>query len=164
MIAAVRSEIHNLDKDVPLADVKTLEMVTGRAVAGRRFALRLITCFAVTALALATIGIYGVLSYLVARRTREIGVRMALGAADPRCHQIDARARDAADANRGGAGFVRRARPNPFDVEPAVRSERDRFRNIHHEPFLLVMVALMPCWLVARRASKVDPMEALRYE
>jgi predicted permease len=164
LIASVRDEIHSLDKDVPLADVKTLEMVAGRAIAGRRFALRLITCFAVTALALATMGIYGVLSYVVARRTREIGVRMALGA----------QTRDVIRLTIGqgmrptligvalglsGALALTRLMSSLLFGVGATDSETFIMSTI-----LLVMAALMPCWLVARRATRVDPMEALRYE
>jgi predicted permease len=164
MIAAVSKEIHSLDKDVPLADVKTLETVTGRAVAGRRFALRLITCFAVTALALATTGIYGVLSYLVAQRTREIGVRMALGAQTRDVIRLTLEQGmlptliGVALGLSGAFALTRLMSSLLFGVS-ATDSE-----TFILSPLLLVMVALLPSWLVARRATKVDPMEALRYE
>ena len=162
MTAIVREELQRLDKSVPLANVRTLESVTAAAGAGRRFTLWLVACFAATALGLAAIGIYGVLSYLVAQRTREIGIRMALGA----------QARDVIALT-----FKQGMRPALIGVALGLVGAFALTRLMSSLLFgvsatdpgtfaasatLLVAVALLPCWIPARRAAKVDPMIALR--
>jgi predicted permease len=164
MVAAVRDEIHEMDKDVPLADVKTLETVAARALAGRRFTLWLTGCFAATALALAAIGIYGVLSYLVAQRTREIGVRMALGAQTHDVIALTLKQGMRPTLIGVGLGLV-----GAFALTRLMSSLLFGVSATDPKTFvasalLLIVVALLPCWLPARRAARVDPMVALRYE
>jgi putative ABC transport system permease protein len=164
MIAAVRAEIHSLDRNVPLAEVKTLETVTARAVAGRRFTFWLVGCFAATALALAAIGIYGVVSYLVAQRTREIGVRMALGAQTRDVirwtlkHGMRPTLVGVALGLASAFALTRLMSSLLFGV---TATDQGTFAV---SAFLLTIVAWLSCWLPARRAAKVDPMVALRYE
>ncbi len=164
MVAAIRHEVQTLDPNVPLADIKTLETVTAKAVAGRRFAFWLVGGFAATALALAAIGIYGVLSYLVTQRARELGVRIALGAQARDVIQLTLRQGmrptllGVALGLAGAFALTRWMSSLLFGI-----SATDPGTFIA-SAVLLVLVALLPCWLPARRAARVDPMQALRYE
>ena len=164
LIAAVRDELQRLDKNVPLADVKTLETITAGAVAGRRFTFWLVGCFAATALTLAAIGIYGVLSYLVAQRTREIGVRLALGAQTRDVVRLTLK-----QGMRPTLVGVAVGLAGAFTLTRLMSSLLFGVSATDPETFVvsalfLVLIALLPCWLPARRAARVDPMEALRYE
>ena len=164
MIAAVRDELQHLDKNVPLADVKTLETITAGAVAGRRFTFWLVGCFAATALTLAAIGIYGVLSYLVAQRTREIGVRMALGAQTRDVVRLTLK-----QGMRPTLVGVALGLAGAFTLTRLMSRLLFGVSATDPETFVvsalfLLLIALLPCWLPARRAARVDPMEALRYE
>ena len=163
-IASVREELHHLDGNVPIAEVKPLEVISEAAVAGRRFTFWLVGCFAATALTLAAIGIYGVLSYLVAQRTREIGVRMALGAQASDIIRLTLKQGmrptiiGVVLGLAGAFALTQLMSSLLFDV-----SATDPGTFIA-STLLLILVALLPCWLPARRASKIDPMEALRTE
>src|SRR5262249_31575294 len=134
------------------------------SVAQRKLSVRLLTGFAGVALLLAAIGLYGVLAYIVTQRTREIGIRSALGA--QRADVIGLVLRQG--MTLAGVGLLlglvvafaltRLIRALLFDVTP---TDPLTFVVI---PLLLAAVALLACWLPARRAGKVDPIEALRYE
>lgn len=164
LIDAIHKEISALDKDLPLAEVKTLDTVAATAVASQRFTLWLVSFFALTALLLAAIGIYSVLSYLVAQRTREIGIRMALGAEVGDVLQLILRQGmtlvvvGVAVGIAAAIALTRLMKGLLFEV-----------KTTDPLTFLLVaaalaLVALAACYLPARRAAKVDPMIALRYE
>jgi predicted permease len=164
MAASVRREIWKLDPDLPLFSVQTMDQILSLSVAGQRFNLLLMTLFAGLALILASVGIYGVMSYMVAQRTHEIGIRCALGA----------RRRDVLKLVLGqglrltiigvivgvvGAYALTRVMMGLlFDVSA---TDPLTFAAV---ATLLTAVSLLACYIPARRAIKVDPMIALRYE
>ena len=164
LVDAVRGEVRALDKDLPLADLQTLETIASTAVAGRRFTLLLVGFFAMTAMMLAAIGIYSVLSYLVAQRSHEIGLRLALGAQLSDVLKLVIR-QGMTLVMLGlalglGAAFAltRLIKGLLFDV-----SATDPLA-FAFAAALLALVALLACYIPARRATRVDPMVALKYE
>jgi len=164
LVEAVRGEVRALDKELPLADAQTLETIAATAVAGRRFTLWLVGLFALAAMALAAIGIYSVLSYLVAQRTHEIGLRMALGAQLGDVLKLVVRQGMTLVLTGLAAGITaaialtRLIKGLLFEV-----SATDPLA-FAMAAALLALVALLACYIPARRATKVDPMVALRYE
>jgi putative ABC transport system permease protein len=164
LVAAIRQQIQTLDRDQPIANVATMEQLFDQSVARRRFSLLLLGIFAVTALILASVGIYGVISYTVTQSTREIGIRMALGA-EPRDvlklvvgQGLVLTLIGVAAGAAGAFGLTRLMANLLFDVTPT-----DPLTFIIVS-VLLAAVALFACYIPARRAAKVDPMVALRCE
>src|SRR5262245_1697378 len=161
---ALRSEVRALDKDLPLAEVKTLETIAAAAVAGRRFTLWMVGFFALTAMALAAVGIYSVLSYLVAQRTHEIGLRMALGAQIGNVLKLVIRQgmtlvlTGLAVGITAAFALTRLIKGLLFEVSA---TDPLAFATA---AAVLALVALLACYIPARRATKVDPMIALRCE
>jgi predicted permease len=164
MVEAVRREVTSLSKDVAISDVKPLETIAAAALAGRRFTLLIIGLFALVAMALAAIGIYGVMSYLVLQRTREIGIRLALGAQGSDVLRLVLKqgmmlaVLGIALGMAGAFALTRSMESLLFGVRP---SDPLTFISISA---LLALVALVACWIPARRAMKTDPLEALRHE
>ncbi|NOT63529.1 MAG: ABC transporter permease [Acidobacteria bacterium] len=162
VIAALRSEVRALDASVPVSTISTMPDIVARSLAPRRFTLSLFGAFAFVALLLAVSGIYSVISYAVAQRTHELGVRMALGAQRRDILQLILRQglRLALLGITLGlvAAFVvtRGLRTLVYDVST---SDPLTFAGV---AVLLTAVALLACWIPARRATKVDPMIALR--
>ncbi len=164
LVRSVRETVWAMDKDQAIGDIKTMERVMAESIAPQKFNAGLLGGFAALALLLAGIGIYGVLAYSVSQRTRELGLRMALGAQRSEILQLVIRQGTALAAigvlfGLGGAlALTRVMRTLLFGVEP---SDPLTFVAVS---LLLLAVALLACWLPARRAARVDPMEALRYE
>jgi putative ABC transport system permease protein len=161
---AMRAAMRAVNPQLPLYQIRPLgELVTERS-AERRLVAQLITVFAAVALVLAAVGIYGVMSYAVAQRTQEIGIRMALGAGQERITRMVLR-NGATLAVAGVAiGLVAAlllARLISSLLFETSAADPPTFGVV---PLLLLAVGVLASWLPARRASRVDPMVALRYE
>ena len=162
MSGAIRNAIGSVDRTVPLGNFRTLRGLVDASAARPRFATVLLAAFAAVALLLGAVGIYGVISYGVTRRTREIGVRMALGARRSDVLRMVAREGGwltaigvgvglliALGAGRLLAGLLYGVRP----ADPLV---------LLSVPAVLALVALVASVIPARRASRVDPVIAMR--
>jgi putative ABC transport system permease protein len=164
LAASVRQAVEQVDKDQPLADVKPMAAWLDESVARQSFNLLLFAVFAAVALLLAAIGIYGVISYSVAERTHEIGIRVALGAGRKDVLRLvvgQGLRLTLAGIFGGLAGafaLTRWMTELLFGVTPT--DPLTYFGVVA----LLVLVALLACWIPARRATQVDPMIALRCE
>jgi ABC-type antimicrobial peptide transport system permease subunit len=153
-----------VDADEPIEDVMTLEAGLAQWISPVRFMAWILATLGVVALLLSAVGIYGVMSYLVTRRTREIGIRMALGAeaANLRRYVLGYGFRLAAFGLALGLpaafGLSRLLRSVLFSVNPADPLV------FGAAALLLAAIAVGACWSPARRATRVDPLEALRAE
>ena len=161
--SAARGILQDLDPEIP-AKFQTFSQVYSASLGSRKFNLTLIGFFAITALLLATVGVFGVMAYSVSRRTREIGVRVALGA-------------EAGDVLRmilgqglrtifigvaiGIAGSLALTRAVASLLFGVTATDPLTYAAV---TALLILVALLACWVPARRATRVDPLVALRYE
>jgi putative ABC transport system permease protein len=163
-VGAIRDVVTRLDPSVPITSVRTMHEVMARALAGTAFTMSLLGIAAAVALFLGAIGLFGVISYVVGQRTREIGVRVALGARgrDIRALVLQQGTTVAVAGVvlglAGAAAVTRVMRSLLFDV-----STGDPVSFVA-APVLLMIVAATATWLPARRASRVDPVVALRAE
>ncbi len=164
LAAAVRSVIWSLDKDLPISRVRSMQQVRSTSVAPQAFNLLLLGLSGCLALILAAVGLYGVTSYAVAQRSREIGIRMALGAQprDVRRHILKEGTRLAMTGlGVGAVAALALSRLIASLLYGITSTDPITFAAV---AFVLTIVAVAACWIPARRATRVDPIEALRYE
>jgi predicted permease len=164
LASAVKQQIHELDSDLPLYNVRTMKQRLDESLARRRFSMLLLTLFACVALALAAIGTYGVMAYLVTQGTREIGIRIALGAT----HRAIVRLIvwkglalalcGVAIGLAGAFALSRLMRSLLFGVTPS-----DPFTFVVIS-LLLTLIALLASYIPAHRAARIDPIVSLRDE
>ncbi len=161
---AARGVIHNLDPEQPIGEVNTMAGLMKKSIARSRFNTILLTIFSLVAVAMAAVGVYGVMSYSVLQRTHEIGVRMALGA-----QQRDVLRLVAKQGIGLGLAGVAVGLMASFALTRLMASLLFEVKATDTETFAAVTVGLLvitfvACYLPARRATRIDPLQALRYE
>jgi putative ABC transport system permease protein len=161
---AIRDVVAGIDRDQPVASIKTMDEVVADTVAPRKFNMSMLALFAGISLTLATLGIYGVMAYSVTQRTHEIGIRMALGAQKSAVLGLVVKNGMLLTLIGIAIGLLlafsltRLMSALLFEVAP---TDTTTFVAV---PVLLIVVAMFACYIPARRATKVDPLVALRYE
>jgi predicted permease len=164
MTQSVREQVRALDRDLPVFGERTMSQVAAESVSRRRFAMQLVGLFGILALLLAAVGIYGVIAYSVTQRTREIGIRVALGASRSAILRwvlkqgMILTIAGVVIGLVGALALTRLLRSLLFGVGPTDIVTYGVLAT------LLTIVALIACYVPARRATKVDPLVALRYE
>jgi len=164
LAGTIRDQVFSVDKDQPVFQVQTMERLLANSLATRRFSMFLFAVFSAVALVLSAVGIYGVMSYSVNQRTREIGIRMALGARRADVMRLvvgQGMALTAIGLGLGLASAFGLTRLMSSLLFGVAATDPTTYTGI---ALLLGLVALAACYIPARRATKVDPMVALRYE
>lgn len=163
-VSAIRRIVNEVDPNIPVANVETMDELIDENVADRRQQMILLGAFAALALILALIGLYGVLSYAVTQRSREIGLRMALGASESSVVRMVVRhglALTGIGIAIGLAGSWAATRSLKSLLYGVTATDPSTFAQV---AALLMLIALAACWIPARRASKLDPITVLREE
>ena len=164
LVKPVRDAIWSIDPNLPLSEVRSMEEVVSRSMVRTTFTMLLLVIAGAVALLLGAVGIYGVISYVVSQRTREIGVRMALGAGRRDISRLVLRQGFVLAVIGIGVGVVlafwvtRFMVALLFEVSP---TDPPIFASV---PALLAVIALLACYVPARRAAAVQPLEAIRSE
>jgi putative ABC transport system permease protein len=161
-VPTARADLASIDRDLPIAAVRTMDEVVGRSITQRRFMMMLIAAFALVAVVLAAIGVYGVLAYVVSQRTQEIGLRLAIGAAPDDVVRLFLREGISLTMwglCAGVAGALAAGRALTTLLFGVTASDPLTFVLV---AAALALAAVGASYLPARRAAGVDPMAALR--
>jgi putative ABC transport system permease protein len=161
---AVKEQVYAVDPNLPVSNVRTLDDIVARSISQPRFYMLLLAIFAGVALVMAAIGIFGVLSYAVAQRTREIGIRMALGAQERSVVRLvvgQAMTLVLAGVAIGVAAALALSKTMASMLFAIQATDPETFVAV---ALLLTVIALLASYLPARRATRVDPIIALRAE
>jgi putative ABC transport system permease protein len=164
MTAAIKNAVWKIDPQLPLTKVLTMTEVMAESFAERRFNMLLLSLFALLAMALAGVGIYGVISYAVTQRTREIGIRVALGANAKDVLQLVLKQGLRLAVMGVALGGVAALALTPLMKSLLFGITTTDPLTFASVALVLLLLALLACYLPARRATKVDPIIALRYE